>query len=76
MLLAVALRRNAKARVARASPSSLIRAYETTGIGPSKLPPIGRSYHQQYLAKNPPATAAWGGTDVSCPVGFADVKVT
>ncbi|MBF2029246.1 MAG: peptide-methionine (S)-S-oxide reductase MsrA [Oscillatoriales cyanobacterium C42_A2020_001] len=31
-------------------------------------------YHQQYLAKNPGGYCGLGGTNVSCPVGVAEVK--
>jgi peptide-methionine (S)-S-oxide reductase len=31
-------------------------------------------YHQQYLAKNPGGYCGLGGTNVSCPVGIAEVK--
>ncbi len=34
------------------------------------------AYHQQYLAKNPNGYCGLGGTNVSCPVGVVESKVT
>jgi hypothetical protein len=37
-----------------------------------ELRPVGYCYRQQYLAKNPNGYCGFGGTGVSCPVGFAE----
>ena len=74
---------DAQRAAAEASRSAFQPALTTAGHGTisTEIAPLGHfyyaeDYHQQYLAKNPAGYCGIGGTGVSCPVGFADVKAS
>lgn len=74
---------DAQRDAAQASLTSFQSALTAAGRGAitSEIAPLGdfyyaEDYHQQYLARNKNGYCGIGGTGVTCPVGFADVKAT
>ncbi|MGQ9873010.1 peptide-methionine (S)-S-oxide reductase MsrA [Leptodesmis sp.] len=67
-------------KLAEASRDRYQVALNKAGYGPITTeildaPPFyyAEDYHQQYLAKNPGGYCGLGGTNVSCPIGVAEV---
>ncbi|MFH7029797.1 MAG: peptide-methionine (S)-S-oxide reductase MsrA [Heteroscytonema crispum UTEX LB 1556] len=68
-------------KLAEASLESYQQALKAAGYGKITTEILdapefyyAEDYHQQYLAKNPGGYCGLGGTNVSCPVGIAEVS--
>jgi peptide-methionine (S)-S-oxide reductase len=62
----------------RYQPALTKAGYGTITTEILDAPPFyyAEDYHQQYLAKNPGGYCGLGGTNVSCPIGVAEVPST